>query len=60
MGKPAVPTLDPGKEGKGGRKAGEARELPPYAHARGMKGGTRVVERWGKPGNSHPMPRQRG
>ncbi|WP_236636526.1 hypothetical protein, partial [Pradoshia eiseniae] len=34
----AVPTLYPGKEGegweKGGRKAGEARELPPYAHAR--------------------------
>ncbi|WP_269089201.1 hypothetical protein [Pradoshia eiseniae] len=37
---------------------GEASQFPSYAQAKGLKGGTRVVERWGKPGNSHPMPMQ--
>ena len=58
----ATPTLCPDNRyegwGKDGRKAGKARQGPPYAHATCMKGGERVVERWGKPGNPHPMPMQ--
>ncbi|WP_269089204.1 hypothetical protein [Pradoshia eiseniae] len=37
---------------------GEARQSPPYAHAKGMKDGTRVGKRREKPGNAHPMPMQ--
>ncbi len=43
---------------KGGRKVGEARQCPPFPQATGMKGGQRVAERWEKPGNAHPSPRQ--
>ena len=45
--------------GKGGQKVGIVRESPSYAQAKGMKGGERVDERWGKPGSAHSMPRQR-
>ena len=43
---------------KGGRKVGIVRENPPYAHAKGMKGGERVSKRWEKPGSAQPMPMQ--
>ena len=37
---------------------GEARHFPPNAQAKWVKDGKRAVERWEKPGNSHPIPRQ--
>ncbi len=43
---------------KGGRKVRKVRQWPPFAHARGMKDGERVDERWEKPGNAHPLPMQ--
>ena len=43
---------------KGGRSVGEARQCPPFTHARGMKGGERVDEAWDKPGNARPSPMQ--
>ncbi len=39
-------------------KAREARLFPPYAHARGMKDGERVDERWGSSEKAHPSPMQ--
>ncbi|PQD95054.1 hypothetical protein CYL18_12060 [Pradoshia eiseniae] len=59
----ANPTLAPGKGYEGwvkcGRKVGEARHHPPLPQAKGMKGGSSVVERWEKSGITHPCPRQR-
>ncbi|PQD97196.1 hypothetical protein CYL18_04810 [Pradoshia eiseniae] len=58
----AMPTLCPGNRyerwGKGVRKVGEARQCPPFAQTTGRKGGNRVSEKWEKPGNAHPLPRQ--
>ena len=62
-GSHAIPSLCPcnGREGwgKGGRKMGIVRESPPYAHAKGMKGGERVDERWESSEKAHPNPMQR-
>ena len=42
--------------GKVWERYGEARYCPPYAHARGRKGGRRMGEVWEKPCSAHLMP----
>ncbi|PQD93814.1 hypothetical protein CYL18_17610 [Pradoshia eiseniae] len=37
---------------------GRAMHIPPFTQARGRKSGNRMGERWEKPRNTHPSPRQ--
>ncbi|KMY42912.1 hypothetical protein AC622_00405 [Bacillus sp. FJAT-27916] len=43
---------------KGGSKVAIVKESPPNAHAKGVKDGQRVVQRWPSSKKAHPMPMQ--